>query len=405
MKNVLLFCVLSCLLDLQGVAQRTTQAPPKLGPVEPVLVSEERFALAFLRHVSENSDAHVEVSLSKEGVDWSDAEFPAPSTFKLNRTSGVGICGSFDGRNLTVVMNDLNSGVNITTGSLAATSVSWSVPRTVLAIPLQWIPQSAPSCAYLLPDTIAVAFNTGKSVILQLYAGGQYFFEPTIPERFNSNAFGSPSLAALHGKILMAWRNQQGQGCLDVVLAQGEIVKQGSQISYFTLRRPEDPQEKSGVLGLTATDVTPCAVSDPVVTADGGHFYVAVVQEQRSTGGLHGWSVVLYKSFGDDLNSGWAEERRIPLGVHNQTYVEVAAKQDSTLLAGKVRDLPQGANDVNAQIYNKVANNWIWRDIGSTPWINGGDASYRPFSLVRFGVNSPRPLDPNDAISRPKIHQ
>ena len=385
MKRYVVLWTLLSLSPVAAVAQlqpRSSSTVVRQVQVQQFFGSQkEKFVIAFLRHVSEDTDAHIEVALSEDGINWSDALFPSPSSIPLSRISGVGVCGSSDGRSLTVVSNDTWGwgSINIVEGSVSGTSVSWGTPSFVFA-PLA---DSAPSCAYLQQGARVIAYVAGKSVIANVYLGGYEFVQSAVPATFNENA-GPPSLVELNGKILMAWGNNRTAGCPDLVLAQGEVIQQ-QQFTTFVFN-------KSGTLGLDDAGVTPCALSDPAVAADGSSFYVTVVQHQRSAGPSQGWASQLYKSQGPDLYSGWAEAPGMGLQSQYGDYIRLAGKRDGTLLTTRVRDdhSPHGANGTGGELYSKGNQaNWSYLDIGKAPWVNGGDASYRQFGLARFGLNTP----------------
>jgi hypothetical protein len=370
--------ILICLMSASATAQ-----PLNLSHLTPMkrLFAVENYALAFMEQRSESSNARIQVTLSHDGVNWYDTHFPVLNEVQLKETSGVGICGSPDGRKLMVVFNAKPQTVHIVEGLVTDINVSWSAPSTMVPSPNV---DSAPSCVFLQDDIRVIGYRSGSQMVAQMYVGGDSFIASAIPPLFNNYSVGHPVIATDSGITIMAWVQRPPDGiCTSVYMAQGQMVQAGP-FSTFSFGL-------SGKLNLTDIGVSPCASSDPALATDGKNFYLAVVQEQTSAGPgtLHSWEVVEYKSLGSDLYSGWAEIGRISLSPSNRTYINLAATQVGTRLAAEIKDRPTGPNQIESILYSGGA--WQTLLTGGAPWLNASGASYRAFGLTRFGINAPLP--------------
>ncbi len=353
--------------------------------------SIEKFALAYMEQDAENAKSRIRVTLSLDGSNWADAQFPDLQVIQLKFTSGVGICGNEKGDKIIVVFNDTRGGIYLVEGSVTGTTVSWSTPAKYLSVDNA---KSAPSCSILPNNLILIAIQSSTSMTVHEYYKGDGYDEivgQATPLQFNQNTEGRPSIATIHDTSLMAWRqwNQNDQR-FDIVLAQGQMIQSGPITNFLF-----DPY-KSGLLQLRVSDVGPSALSDPILASDGKNFYLAVIQSEKGSP-LHGWRVILYKSIGVDLFSGWQEYGSIPLKVHNQTQIGLAAQEEAGMfVSAKIRDLSRGSNEYETLLFT----GGTWHALSTAPWLNAQGASYRSFGLTRFGVHRHFPFKIRPSASK-----
>jgi hypothetical protein len=340
-----------------------------------------------MSHAARNSRPRINVSMSQDGGNWKNTNLPDYRPLKLKYTSGVGICGSGNGKDLYVVFNDKRkkNAIHIVKGNVNNGIVQWPASPKRLFVERA---DSAPSCTMLPNGMLLVAVRSKEEMVCYLYDGGDRFIAKATPGKFNDNCCGRPSLVTVRNITMMAWHRYTNIG--QVIISQGELTGSGGFIPPFGFT-------ETGALMLASSDVKPSAVGAPAIATDGKRFYVSVIQEERGAGAgtLHGWQVVLYKSGGSALYSGCSETDRIPLGLNSQAYINLAAGGNGSLIAAKVKDKPQGRNELEAQMYS--GSTARWQNLGLAPWIGASSASYRPFGLTRFGINAPRrmPVDAN----------
>lgn len=230
-------------------------------------------------------------------------------------------------------------------------------------------------------------------MVAHVYDGSDNFVNHSIPPYYNDKAYGRPALATINETTLMAWRQTDGK----VSLAEARMI----QGRLFTSPLSFDGQPY-GQLALTATDLAPSPVGDPVLSTDGQYFYLAVIQSFRGGGAgtLHGWSVVLYKSEGDSLYSGWTEYGRFMQDATNQSEINLALREIGARVAAMIRKV-HDTTVLQAKFYPENA--LPSQDLGSSPWLGATKVAYRPFGLTRFGVNAPAPpvLNPPKNILQP----
>ena len=359
--------IVSCALAVVALAQPPT--PAVTGPVRAMRPVDERFVTAFLRspQLTTLLVPRVTVALSTDGVTWTDAMFPTLRA--TGPSAGVAVCGSADGQKLSVFLTT-GGVIEAVEGVLANGVVSWS--------PAKWlsgsVPDSAPSCAYMPDGLRLVVYRTGRSVIGYLYDGGDVFFNASTPIYDNSSVDGRPVVTVVGGKAIVAWRHL---GCGKVDLAQGEYVAHGS-LKYF------DFTYGGYELGLDDSHTVNCTTEDPALGSDDSRFYVAVIQEQHSTGGLHGWNTIVYKSLESDLNSGlevlpWT----ISCGSRSQSNLNIALKEDNTILAAAVLRAHDASGPVSCLWKPTIAGNVSWQDTGRSPFLDKTDVLY----MSQFAVN------------------
>ncbi len=365
------------LLLLPGLANGQVRVPGLDPTPKEILVAEESYALAFTGRVS-GQDV-IFVALSRDGRNWANANFPVGAQASLPGDGGVGVCGSFDGKAITVAWNAGNV-IGLREGSLSGEEIAWSGEAREIAVAQA---DSAPSCVYLTNDIRIVAVRSGNVVMAHTYTGGDRFFAQSVPDLFNSHGIGRPAIAAAGGGAVMAWR-QSRDVCDQIVLAQGQIVE-NPPLAGFDF-------DKTGFLPLSDSGVTACAAGEPAIATDGQRYFVALVQHQRGSSSgagdpLHGFETVLYASRALDLYSGWDELDRIPLSANDSVHTGLAAAQVGTMVSALIRQ-GQRSNEPDAAFYA----DGVWTALPDTMWLGVDDVSYRRFGLARMGVNAPRPF-------------
>ncbi len=368
MRQWITCTILSCALAVVALAQLPT---PTIGkPAQPKRPVDERFVTAFLRKPQLPKVPRVTMALSADGVTWTDAMFPTLSD--TGPSAGVAVCGSADGQKLSVFLT--TGGLIVAVEGVLTNGVaSWS--------PVKWIsgavPDSAPSCAYLPDGMRLVVYRTGRSVIAYLYDGGDELFNASTPRYDNSSVDGRPVVTVVGEKAIVAWRHV---GCGNVDLAQGEYVTHGS-LKYF------DFTEGGYALGLDGSRTLNCTTEDPALGSDDSRFYVAVIQEQRSAGGLHGWNTIVYGSLGSELNSGlevlpWA----VSCGNRSQSNLNIALKEDKTILAAAVERADDASNPLSCLGKQANTGNVSWQDTGKSPFLDKTDVLFASqFAVNRIG--------------------
>jgi hypothetical protein len=370
-SRTILFCA------MVAVASAQTATPAVTAPALATKPVDERFVTAFLRPGTFPSllVPRVTVALSSDGVTWTDAMFPSLSGTNPVFTGGVAVCGSADGQKLSVFLTSRPAGAILATEGVVANGVvSWS--------PARWLPaadpESAPSCTYLPDDVRIVVYRSGSTVIAQLYDGGDQFFQQALPQ-MNNFASGRPSVTSVGGKAIVAWR-RGAPGCADVVLAQGEYTTHG-QHSLFSFTAG------GFTLALDDSHTGACTTEDPALGSDGSRFYVAVIQEQSSTGVLHGWDTIVYGSLGPELYSGLAVlPWQIPCGNRSQSNLNIAFKEDRTILAAAVLRSGDASVPVSCLGRPTTADSLSWQDTGRSPFLDKTDVLYvTQFAVSRIG--------------------
>ncbi len=343
-----------------------------------ILIAEERYVLAFVGRISGQNS--IFVSLSKDGRQWTNTNFPIATEMSFPENGGVGACGSYNGKNITVIWN--NGGfISILEGILSADAVSWSEDVKRIAV---FGADSAPSCVYLDKDVRIVAIRSGGTVVAHTFMGQDEFLSQAVPDLFNRHSIGRPAIAAARGNAVMAW-HQGRDVCSQIVLAQGRIVE-NPPLAGFKF-------EKTGFLPLSDNDVSPCALSEPVISTDGRRYFVLVLQKAKlppntqSDDRLSGYRAILYASDTLDLYSGWYELDRTLSGPNPSSNMGLASAQTGSSVFALIRK-ERNHNEAVAMILS----DGHWSTLPDAVWLGIESFPYTKFGLARIGVHAPRVL-------------
>ena len=258
----------------------------------------ERFFLAF----DQQGSARVKVRYSENAINWEDGNFPADATHPNIR--GVGALTDNNGVMHVLVTDESNNDVNMVWGLGPAIWDNRGASRPLHPI------DSAISAEFIEQDKFVLAYRrTDGTVAVDIYDHDQRQIimevSPRGPE--NTNTYGRPIITNMNGKFLLAWRKvASNRSRLYTSIGQVESgVLTFSQIREVNI--PANPSEFSTYMS-----------SDPALSNDQNHFYLAFIREGVGSP-LHGWSVVVYSS-SDGIN--WtAHSKTLSSSVTNVTFL------------------------------------------------------------------------------------
>lgn len=395
MKSLLSMPAMLALLGVPLCAQPPPQAT-SVGPVVQIPVTRVCFAQAFMR-ADKHAKARIEVAYSHDAETWLDGNFPSPSEVQYEATSGCGVCGSWDGKRIVVAYDD-KKGLCLHPGELGGAGITWADRAAYLPFFDSRVDRG-PVCAMLGNGLILVAVSSARVDARESYATTCIYYQdaaapmdvaPIVlvdrqsPPSANTRCYWGPVIAGSGNTALMAWVDPDR----DVMVSQGRMAATGP-ISHFSF----DPTVR---IPLAQDGVNPKAAGELALAADGGHWYLAVVQAPTPT--LHAWDTRLYRSKGLEISSGWEAPGSVGLTTTNGSRPGLAGDRTGRRIAATQRPV----HDASVE-ETRLFLNGSWRDANKGNWLEVPDvAPQRSYQLARFSQDQgPRATDDRALSRRP----
>lgn len=347
-----------------GILGMASTRPPD-GPDGPDGIEIQKvYILAF----AEAGSNRIQVCWSKDGQTWSSSSnFPSQTT-----SLGIGATSSAVGLINLVFWADASNKLQAVWGlgpdGWDNRPAGPSLTQSLL---------SAPTAAYAGESLYLVAFRAeGDMVAVRaLNSSTRKWLSISIAPAHNnnSNVLGSPAIAILNGKVVLAWRRsgtmEIARGDLQITTVGGEKVPIVNWTNIYTFSLTE-----SGY-GYPR--------SDPALTQDGSNFYLGFVR--RTTGGPLQADWLFVHPSNDGVTWGTPIKKgNVPL----YALVNISARSDGSLLAAFIG--PSTGPSKKRALYKYAGGTWT--EILETTSSSSPDAVFGSLpSLKKFALITNKP--------------
>lgn len=338
---------------LVGILGMTSTRPPNGGPNGGIEIGKV-YILAFV----ESGTSRIRVRWSTDGQTWSSSNnFPFAIT-------GLGVCATSSGRGAMsqVWWVDTSNKLQVVWGLGAD---NWDTSPAGYSTLTQSV-LSGPTAAYAGESLFLVAFRTEGDVVAvrALNISTREWLSISIAPAHvnNSDVLGSPSIAILDGKVVLAWNRP---GTLEIACGELQIATVGDE------KLPTVDWTNIYTFSLTESGFG--SPRNPALTHDGSNFYLGFVRRDQR-GGYQGDWLFVHPS-----NDGVTWKAPIEgLLIPQDPLLEISVRSDGSLLAAFI------GTSGRRGLHKYAGGTWteILSTLSSSDAVFGSAASLKKFALI-----------------------